>query len=459
MTDFHGQLRKAGMSAEESAAKAALFEKLCRELHQLKDSSAVDRSDADMAFFVPGRLELFGKHTDYAAGRSILGAIERGICMVASRRADAQIRIADIGRESLIEFGLSADLEPTAGHWSNFPMTVARRLARDFPEARTGVDIVFVSDLPRASGMSSSSVLVIAFFLALSRANALENTERYRQFLRTREDVANYASAIESGSSFGPFSADAGVGTQGGSEDHIGIRCSRAGFLRQYSFNPTRFEREVRFPEEWSLVIAVSGVKADKTGDARESYNRASGAARAILRMWQNAKHHAKQDERVDNESSLALLLANPEIREKLQQILRASNDPLYAPEILLARLQQLHEESNEIVPAAAEALASGDFECLGALAARSQFLAETCLGNQVPETIELVRSARQLGAAAASAFGAGFGGSVWALIEMCCAEEFRQKWMAQYHQRFPVRAEASRFFAARPGPGLVEFH
>ncbi len=458
MTDFHAQLRKAGMSAEESAAKSALFERLCKELHQLKEPSAGGRPEADIAYFVPGRLEFFGKHTDYAGGRSILGAIERGICLVASHRVDARIRIADIGRASLVEFSLDGAIEPARKDWSKFPLTVARRLARDFPELRTGVDIAFASDLPRASGMSSSSALVVACFLLFCAVNSLENTERYRQCLRTREDVASYAAAIESGGSFGPFSPDAGVGTQGGSEDHVGILCSRAGFLRQYSFCPIHFEREVRFPEEWLLVVAVSGIKADKTGDARESYNLASGATRTILRMWQHAKHRAKQDERVGEQLSLASLLANPETREELRQILRDSNDSQYARQILLARLQQFHEESNEIVPAAAEALASGDFERLGALAARSQFLAETCLENQVPATIELARSARQLGAAAASAFGAGFGGSVWALIEVRCAEEFREKWMAQYHQRFPMWAEASCFFDARPGPGLVQF-
>ena len=52
-----------------------------------------------------------------------------------------------------------------------------------------------------------------------------------------------------------------------------------------------------------------------------------------------------------------------------------------------------------------------------GDLVDRSQQLAERRLGNQVPETIELARSARELGARAASAFGAGFGGSVWALV------------------------------------------
>ncbi|MGO1384393.1 MAG: galactokinase family protein, partial [Arachnia sp.] len=30
-------------------------------------------------WFVPGRLEVFGKHTDYAGGNSLLAAVDRGI--------------------------------------------------------------------------------------------------------------------------------------------------------------------------------------------------------------------------------------------------------------------------------------------------------------------------------------------------------------------------------------------
>ena len=44
-----------------------------------------------------------------------------------------------------------------------------------------------------------------------------------------------------------------------------------------------------------------------------------------------------------------------------------------------------------------------------GSLVDRSMALATTALGNQVPETIYLARRARELGAVAASAFGAGF--------------------------------------------------
>ena len=57
------------------------------------------------------------------------------------------------------------------------------------------------------------------------------------------------------------------------------------------------------------------------------------------------------------------------------------------------------------------------DTAALGDLSAESQADAETLLDNQVQETVELVASARRLGAFASSSFGAGFGGSVWALV------------------------------------------
>ena len=37
-----------------------------------------------MSFFVPGRIEVLGKHTDYAGGRSLLCAAEQGFCLVAA---------------------------------------------------------------------------------------------------------------------------------------------------------------------------------------------------------------------------------------------------------------------------------------------------------------------------------------------------------------------------------------
>jgi len=60
--------------------------------------AALDTNSADadsLAFFVPGRIEVLGKHTDYAGGRSLLCAMERGFAVLARPRTDAVVRAVD----------------------------------------------------------------------------------------------------------------------------------------------------------------------------------------------------------------------------------------------------------------------------------------------------------------------------------------------------------------------------
>jgi galactokinase len=435
------------MSAAESAAKSEVLTKLLSTLREWRGATA----DPVCAFFVPGRVELAGKHTDYAGGRSLVSAIERGISMVAAPRTDANVRIRDVARSLEARFTIDPDAEPVPGEWSNYAIIVARRIARDFPSARRGADIAFTSDLPPASGMSSSSALIVAVFFAIANANLLAQSDFFRDSIRDREDLAAYLSAVESGAAFRSSAGTRGVGTLGGSEDHVAILSSRAGHLRQYSYCPVRLECEIRAPERHALVIGVSGVVADKTGNALESYNRASLAARKILEVWQRATGRT-------DVSLAAALASGSDAPERLRHILGKSLETGFTAELLLNRLAQFTEESNEIVPGVSAALASGDMERAGALMDRSQHLAETLLGNQIEETAELARSARALGATAASAFGAGFGGSVWALVASERAENFRDAWEAHYRERHPQRARLGRFLITRAGPGVVEF-
>ena len=99
-----------------------------------------------------------------------------------------------------------------------------------------------------------------------------------------------------------------------------------------------------------------------------------------------------------------------------MRDVLAAGTCGEFAGADLLRRFDHFYAESEQIAPAASEALAAGDLDEFGRQVDRSLELADTLLGNQVPETIFLARSVRQIGAAAASAFGAGFGGAVWAL-------------------------------------------
>ena len=65
--------------------------------------------------------------------------------------------------------------------------------------------------------------------------------------------------------------------------------------------------------------------------------------------------------------------------------------------------------------------------------------------------TIALAESARKLGALAASAFGAGFGGSVWALVRRSEADDFLDAWRQHYTECFPERADDAELFHSRP--------
>ncbi len=395
------------------------------------------------AFFVPGRIEVLGKHTDYAGGRSLLCATERGFKVMVNPRADSTITVTDAASGANDLLALDPELTAARGHWSAYPRAVARRVARNFPRARRGADIVFENDLPQAAGLSSSSAFITSIFFALAAVNELEEDETYASAIRSREDLAAYLACVENGASFGPLEGDRGVGTCGGSEDHVAMLCCERGQLRVYAFCPPRFDARVAMPAGWVFAVAASGVSAQKTGAAMEAYNRAAADAATVRRRLQAIAGREA--------ASLAAAVAGaPDAVSDLRQVLRS--EPR-----LLGRFEQFLEESLVIVPRAAEALASRDLATFGALVDRSQRLAEDGLRNQVPETVALARRARELGAAAASAFGAGFGGSVWALVPAREADRFVERWQLAYRREFPEPAARATFFTTWPGAGALE--
>jgi galactokinase len=138
---------------------------------------------------------------------------------------------------------------------------------------------------------------------------------------------------------------------------------------------------------------------------------------------------------------------------DAIRAAIAKSGDADFGPELLRKRFDQFVLESRTIVPGAGDALRDGDLGRFGVLVDRSQQAAEDWLGNQVPETVFLAREARRLGAVAASAFGAGFGGSVWALVPEGRSEEFLQHWRRAYERAHPEAAARAVFFETAAGP------
>lgn len=436
------RLAAAGLSAAEAGPKRRLGDLVASAFDTLAGSGP-----PPAWWWTPGRLEVFGKHTDYCGGQTLVGTVPRGFVLLARARPDGRVRVRDARRQeelTLVPDAMRRGAVPAIGGWRNYAQTVVRRLARNFPDAPLGADVVFGSDLPSASGMSSSSALMVGLAAAIGELAGLAGRPEWRACIVSGEAQAGYYACIENGMSFGSLQGDHGVGTHGGSEDHLAIVCGAAGRLSRWSFLPIAALGQVTIADDWMFVIASSGVHADKTGSAKDAYNRLSREASELLELW-NA-HEAPQS------SLSAALRSHASAPDRLQSLVEAARTADRAA--LTRRLRHFLRENGRAAEGL-EAFRLRDRDAVGSLSVASQEDAESLLGNQVPETIALARAARDLGAFASSSFGAGFGGSVWALVEAAAAPAFADRWLADHRARFPARTAATVFLAP-PGPGLT---
>ena len=291
-----------GFSDAEALRKRVLLDLV------LETFKSVAGGTPEHVLWVPGRLEIFGKHTDYGGGHTLVAPVPRGFIAAARRRNDAVVALHDASRREqfLIDppsrFRATADKpadqpasrpadQPTSRPadppgWRRYALTVVRRLAKNFPGAALGADIAFGSDLPPASGMSSSSALMVAIAATLVRLAGIDARPEWQANVVNPWDAAGYFACIENGMAFGSLAGDAGVGTHGGSEDHLAIVCGKADHAAAWTYVPPVPVAEVRVPEDWRFVIASSGVAARKTGAARDAYNNLALTVRALLQIW-----------------------------------------------------------------------------------------------------------------------------------------------------------------------------
>jgi galactokinase len=324
-------------------------------------------------------------------------------------------------------------------------------VAANFERVQRGADIAFASDLPADAGMSSSSALVVATFIALSKANDLRSNTVFRSMISTGEELAGYLGAVENGRPYRHLDGDAGVGTFGGNQDQTAILCSEPGQLARYNWDRVRRESLLEVPNGHVFALASSGVHAPKSGSALAKYNRVSLAARKLVELWN------KSSGRHDPMLGTAITQVHGATAE-IRALAAKARIEGFTPTYLKGRLEQFVAESYEIIPAAADALHRESLTEFGVVVDHSQHLAEANLGNQVKETVTLQRSARELGAVAASAFGAGFGGSVWALVAEEEADEFLKRWSEGYRKKYKKQGKDSTFFLSRAGPHAYQF-
>lgn len=442
MTNVAEMFASLGMSAPDAASRASLFEKLHHASPRILEGAP------EWQRFTPGRIEIFGKHTDYAGGHSLLATVPRGIALTARRRQDRLVRVGDIFDGQLIEVDPSAEAPPHYHGLQKYVHVVAHRFFLNFPGCDLGTNIAIASDLPRASGMSSSSALVVGVALALIERAGLRQRDEWHRHLPDVHALAWYLGCVENGLDFPGLPGTAGVGTNGGSEDHTAIIASSPEHVSLYRFVPVKPLDRTRMPDDWMFVIASSGIQADKADSVRDRYNRASNGVRALHALWNRRAAQPAQ--------SLAdAISSSPGAVDELRTWIAPTDDAVFSADDLHRRLDHFINETAR-APLALEAFRRADRHALGALADDSQREAGSLLGNQIPQTVLMAQLARQLGAFASSNFGAGFGGSVWAAVPAADAEAFGQEWARAYARRRPEIGEVD-WFLSRPGPAAVE--
>lgn len=275
-----------------------------------------------------GRVNLLGMHIDHRGGAVNPIAVGDTLFVVEPRDDDrVEIRNVDdvyparsfsIGEElpakkicdwdswtmdryqERVDAGTSAD-------WSNYVRAGVLYLQHlrtrngDFDPPLRGMNVAVGGNVRPASGLSSSSSLVVAAMEACLRVNGLEMSP------------SELAAA-------GQY-AEWYVGTRGGGGDHAAIKFCRAGHLAHIGSFPVTVELSP-FPADYVAVLLNSSIGATKTAGARNVFNqRVAGYELGLLLLRKRFPEYADRMEHLRDVTPEALGVDEGEIYRMLKAL------------------------------------------------------------------------------------------------------------------------------------------
>ncbi|MEI8148294.1 MAG: galactokinase family protein [Actinomycetes bacterium] len=218
-----------------------------------------------MTWFVPGRANIIGEHTDYNDGLSLPMAIHLGITVNVIPRIDDRVLLESAGHAP----GYLEEVdERSPGH-----LRLARAVAQHF--GVHGVTWTVTSTLPEGSGLSSSAAYLGALVLAAGHTGDIMTTATLMQELEA-----------ECGSRVGLLDQLAVLGTRG----HHALRID-------FVDNTTS---DVVLPGEWAWTAVHSG-EHRSLAETRYAERRAQcDEIAGVLGPWRTIT--VKDIERLDSE-------------------------------------------------------------------------------------------------------------------------------------------------------------
>lgn len=229
----------------------------------------------------PGRVNLIGEHIDYEGYSVLPMAIERNIKIVfqivhnkttisMKNNNDQEFKDFEIENDPSVNIDLSNINWASyfqcgfIGAWRDEHQTLKGKLP-------FGLNILVFGDIPLASGLSSSSAMVVASTMVCKHA-AVWYMERYPQncgdqFKYAIKDVDNMNAIADL-----CRKAEKHIGTMSGGMDQAASCLSQQGCAQVIHFDPLHTEL-VSLPEKAVFVIADSLTKSEKAHTAHIHYN------------------------------------------------------------------------------------------------------------------------------------------------------------------------------------------
>ncbi len=359
----------------------------------------------------PGRVDLMGSHTDYNLGYVLTQAINRDTWIAAQPRHDGQVVIDSLNLEGRGQFELDGIEYDEAVPWTNYVRGVAAVL-QQAGYALQGFEGLIHSTIPFGSGLSSSAALEVATAVLFDTLGDLSMDPVEMALLCQRAE-----------------------------NEFVGMNC---GILDQYSSIMGRvgcvllldcraLSSETKpVADGIQVVICDTRTKRELTGsEYPERRAQCEEGARILAGYYPDV--HALRD-------------------VSLEQLNGHRTD---LSDVVFRRCLFVVEENQRVLDMAG-ALARGDREEVGALAAKSYAGARDLYEISCHE-MEMMMAAMEGGPGAIGArqAGAGFGGCMVAFVEHGETDAFAQYVQAEYQASTGIEPQVYPVEAA-PGAGQM---
>jgi len=347
-------------------------------------------------FFAPGRFNIIGEHLDYNGGSVLPAALSRGIYALVAKRDDKLLHLKSINLKDEIKHDLNSEIIKGGNSWTNYPMGMIKYLL-ELGYDVSGVDVLYVSNLPVGSGLSSSAAIEVltGYFMAYPHLK----DEEQRQFL------AELAQKVEN--------------------EFIGVNC---GIMDQFAIAMGKRNCAILLNSE-TLDYKYINLNLKKNKFVILNTNK--------KRELEFSKFNVRWEECQE-----AYNLINK--KRKIENLAEATFDDLGFLKSFLLKKRTKHVISENLrVAKTVNAFNDGDINEVGKILFQSHISLKNdfeVTGKELDTIVEIAMG--QAGTLGARMTGAGFGGCAIALVQEDAVADFKLNVAKQYKEQIGLDAE-----------------